>query len=276
MNYIFIDASYFIFFRFHALKNWWSLAKKDEPIIPNESQEFKEKFRKIFADKIKVIAKNVGIKKGSPYRIFVGKDCRKSDIWRMSLFGQYKQGRADSTMEGHFFSLVYSEHLFEDICGDNCILEHPKLEADDVIALAVKHIITNDQEAKCYIITSDMDYLQLATTDRVKLYDLKYKMLTEKSKYFKETNSPKKDLFMKYLCGDKSDNIAPVFAKCGKKTAEKLFELSDTELIDFLRSKNAISQYEHNRRMVDFNYIPSGLKDEFMDKYSSRLIYTKL
>lgn len=275
MNYIFIDASYYIFFRFHALKNWWSLAKKDEPVIPNESEEFKDKFRKMFVDKIKEIAKKVGIKKGKPYRLFVGKDCRQSDIWRTPLFTEYKQGRADSTMEGHFFTLTYSEGLFESICGDHCILEHPKLEADDVIALAVRHIIASEPEANCYVITSDMDYLQLATTERIKLYDLKYKLLTEKSKYFKETNSPAKDLFVKCLCGDKSDNIAPVFAKCGKKTAEKLYELSEAELIEFLKSKNALSQYNHNRTLVDFDYIPSVLKEEFMTKYAGKLVYTK-
>jgi len=269
MRYIFIDASYFIFFRFHALKNWWSLAKRDEPVIPNQSDEFKEKFRKTFVEKIKEIAKKVGIPKGTPYRILVGKDCPRSDIWRTPLYEQYKEGRTDSTMEGHFFSLTYEEHLFEEVCGESCILEHPSLEADDVIALSVRHILEKDSEALCYVITSDMDYLQLVTSERIKLYDLKYKLLTEKSKYFQETNSPAKDLFVKCLCGDKSDNIPAAFPKCGKKTAEKLYQLPEEERNAIIKSKNGWDQYKHNQSLIDFNFIPSTLKDEFLTRFES-------
>lgn len=271
MRYIFIDASYFIFFRFHALKNWWSLAKRDEPVIPNLSHEFKDKFRKTFVEKIKEIAKKVGIPKGTPYRIFVGKDCPRANIWRTPLYEEYKEGRSDSTMEGHFFSLAYDEHLFESVCGESCILEHPALEADDVIALAVRHIIKNDQEAECYIITSDMDYLQLATTERIKLYDLKYKLLTEKSKYFKETKSPAKDLFIKCLCGDKSDNIPPAFPKCGKRTAEKLYDMSESERKTMIVSKNGWEQYVHNQRLIVFEFIPQNLKESFLKSFKEKM-----
>jgi len=252
------------------------LARRDEPVIPNESDEFKEKFRKTFAEKIKEIAKKVGIPKGTPYRIFVGKDCPRSNIWRTPLYEQYKEGRSDSTMEGHFFSLTYNENLFEKICGESCILEHPSLEADDVIALSVRHIIEQDAEALCYVITSDMDYLQLATTERVKLYDLKYKLLTEKSKYYKETNSPAKDLFMKCICGDKSDNIPSAFPKCGKKTAEKLYDLPENERKDAIMAKNGWERYTHNQRLIDFNFIPIELKGEFLSKYSDNLFQKQI
>jgi 5'-3' exonuclease len=272
MRYIFVDASYYIFFRFHALKNWWSLAKRDEPVIPNESEEFKEKFRKTFKEKMKEMAKKVGIPKGTPYRLFVGKDCPRSDIWRTPLFDQYKCGRADSSMEGHFFGLTYEEGLFEDVCGDNCILEHPSLEADDVIALSVRNILSRDKDAICYVITSDMDYLQLATCDRVKLYDLKYKLLTEKSKYYQETGRPDKDLFIKCVCGDKSDNIPSAFPKCGKKTAEKMWELTEEERMKTLESKHGLAQYQHNKRLIDFENIPSELRDEFLSNHSSKWV----
>ena len=48
-NYIFIDGSYFVFYRFHALLAWWRLKYKDEPINnPIENKEFVEKFKKLF------------------------------------------------------------------------------------------------------------------------------------------------------------------------------------------------------------------------------------
>ena len=30
-NYILIDGSYFVFYRYYALLNWWKLAKKEIP-----------------------------------------------------------------------------------------------------------------------------------------------------------------------------------------------------------------------------------------------------
>ena len=65
-----------------------------------------------------------------------------------------------------------------------------------------------------------MDYLQLAC-ENVELYDLKFKKLTERKSSY---NDAKKDLFVKILTGDKSDNIKGVFKKCGQKTACKYFD----------------------------------------------------
>ena len=54
MNHIYIDASYFIFYRVFALCVWWRNAKKDEPLIePALNDEFLEKFCSTFVDKIK-------------------------------------------------------------------------------------------------------------------------------------------------------------------------------------------------------------------------------
>lgn len=264
MKYIFIDASYFIFFRFHALTNWWSLARKDEPLVQKLNTDFIEKFRKTFCQKIKEVASKVGIKKGVPYKIFVGKDCPRSHIWRTPLFDSYKEGRADSSMEGHFFELVYKEKLFEQLCGENCILFHPHLEADDVIALTVKKVLEKNEEDECYIITSDMDYIQLASP-RVHLFDLKYKDLTSKSKYYQETGTPDKDMFIKYICGDKSDNIPSIFVKCGKKTAEKLWDMNEKDRLKVIIDKGGVQQFEKNKQLICFDNIPEQIKNEFFE-----------
>ena len=48
-NYVFIDGSYFIFFRYYALLNWWKLARKDVELgEPIENEEFVERFKTIF------------------------------------------------------------------------------------------------------------------------------------------------------------------------------------------------------------------------------------
>ena len=51
-NFILIDGSYFIFYRFFALLNWFKLAKKEQTIDkenpPFKNIEFLEKFKKTF------------------------------------------------------------------------------------------------------------------------------------------------------------------------------------------------------------------------------------
>lgn len=279
MRFIFIDGSYFIFFRFHALRNWWKLAHQDEEdIIPNENEEFKTKFRKIFVDKLKEIPRKIGIKKGEPYRIFVGKDCKQQKIWRMVHHPTYKGNRPDTTTEGHFFKMVYDEHLFEKTLGENCILSYPSLEADDVIALSVKHICSKNNlnnsdnenmdggdKHQCFIISSDGDYLQLCNP-HIHIFDLKYKDLKTRNPAYSIPEQVEKMFIVKRLCGDKSDNIQSVFPKCGKKTAEKLAEMSYADLMNELskRGDAVIKQYKLNDLLMNFDNIPEHLTCGFI------------
>ena len=51
-NIILIDLSYFIFYRYYALVQWWKLAKPDNELgNPIENLEFVEKFKKHFTKK---------------------------------------------------------------------------------------------------------------------------------------------------------------------------------------------------------------------------------
>lgn len=280
MKHIFVDGSYFIFFRFHALKNWWSLARRDEgDLVPTENDEFKEKFRKTFAEKLKEIPKKVGIKKGEPYRMYVGKDCKQEKIWRMSHYDGYKDGRPDTTTEGHFFSIVYGEKLFEHTIGDDCVLSHPGLEADDVIALSVKHICATIPDDECFIISSDGDYLQLGGEPRIHIYDLKFKDVKARDAAYSQPDTSAKMFVVKRLCGDKSDNIPSAFPKCGKKTAMAIADLADGSeaiVLSELRRRGgekAVEQYIHNDLMMNFDRIPVCLRDGFLLAHEKRLIH---
>ena len=257
-DFLFIDGSYYIFYRFFALVNWWKMAKKDEPLEnPSENEEFIEKFKLTFKSKIKELIKK--LKLNNPILI-VGKDCSRKDIWRMSLFPDYK-GNRDGYEEtlinpGSFFKLAYNEKLFEE--SNATVLFHQHLEADDCIALTIKHIASHYPEAKSYIIANDQDYFQLLN-DNVFLYNLKYKQVnTDKNSY----KNPKKDLFIKCVTGDSSDNIPGIFSKCGPKTAAKLFE-NKNDFIEKCEKENAKELYERNKKIIDFNCIPTELCDSF-------------
>lgn len=259
-NYILIDGSYFVFFRYHAIKNWFRLSHKDDdPKTADRHPDFRNKFHKTFISTFQNIAKQLAIKNPT---FIVGKDCPRKDIWRMKLFNTYKGHRVyeDTFRIGDYFQSAY-EHLYYD-AGTSGIVEHPQLEADDCIAILSKKIQEINPTSKIWIITSDMDYLQLSTPN-IQLYNLKFKKLTDSKNSF---NDPKKDLFCKIVTGDKSDGIKGIFKKCGIKTASKYYE--NPELFkNKLEQENAQEQFAFNKKIIDFNEIPQNLQQEFLETY---------
>ena len=258
-TFIFIDGSYFCFYRYHSLLTWWKNAYPeiilDDPFL---NEQFVAKFRKTFVDHVQNLRKNLGIPKDVKPTIIVGRDCKRENIWRNELFPKYKatraNGKEDGFMGGPFFKMVYAENLFI----DGTILSHPKLEADDCVALAVKHVLQKYSCCDVYIITSDKDYLQLAEP-RVHIYNLGFKKITDQKS---STGSAECDLFCKIVMGDISDNIPSVFPKCGPKTALKYYD-NKAEFQKRLMSDDAfISQYNINKKIVDFDEIPVELKNE--------------
>ena len=265
-TFIFIDGSYFCFYRYHSLLTWWKNAfpeQSDVLLDPYQNPTFVEKSKKTFSDTISKIPKALNIDKSIIPTIIVAKDCKREHIWRNELFPKYKatrtKGSEDGFMGGPFFRMTYEENLF---CkaGAKFILKHPLLEADDCIALTVKQMLQKYPDCNIYIITSDKDYLQLAE-ERVQIYNLAFKKLTDQKSCHKD---PKCDLFCKIVSGDVSDNIPSVFPKCGPKTALKYFENKELFEKKLQESEVFQKQYELNKTIIDFNYIPENLKNDFI------------
>ena len=259
MNFVLIDASYFIFFRYYAIKNWWRFAKNDsEPEKIEESERCMDKFRSTFISKIQEITNKLKLK---DYILMAGKDCSQYTIWRNNNIENYKANRNNEDNVKPMFKCAFNEKLFENA---NCkaILEYPTLEADDCIAITTKHILEKYTDVHVYIITSDMDYLQLAC-DRVSLIDLKFKNLTDSKNCFKDA---KKDLFCKIVCGDKSDNISSIFPRCGIKTASRLYDNPEEFEKKLQATPDAKELFERNKKIIDFNCIPDDLVEGFKEK----------
>lgn len=263
-TFIFIDGSYFNFYRYFSLMNWWRNAYPEEPLEdPFQNEKFVEKFRKTFIENVQQIAKKLGISKEIEPILIVGKDCKREHIWRTELFPQYKANRAngkeDGFMGGPFFKMAYEEELFIK-GGAKAILKHGKLEADDCIAISVKLLTAKYPDCNIYVITSDKDYLQL-NSHNVHLFNLAFKNIAENKS---STGNPKSDLEIKIIMGDTSDNIPSVFPKCGPKTAQKC--LDDPEFFKKKMANNSdyYKQYELNKKLVDFDSIPQELVDEFL------------
>lgn len=264
-SFIFVDGSYYTFYRYFSLMTWWKNAYPENPLVdPFQNEQFVEKFRKTFVENLEKIPKNLGFGKNDSPIMFVGKDCPRETIWRMQLFPDYKKNRAngqeDGFMGGSFFKMAYQDELFQK-GGAKAILKYPTLEADDCIAISVKYILGLYPECMIYVITSDKDYLQLVEP-RVKIFDLKFKNIAEQKS---STGNPESDLFCKIVMGDISDNIPSVLKKCGPKTALKCFE-NPEYFEERLKKENAYETYERNKTLVDFNNIPENLVNDFIDK----------
>lgn len=284
---IFLDASYYIFYRFHALVQWWRFAKKDEPLgNPSENPEFITKFKTVFIDKCREIPKKLKCKDAN---IIVAMDCPRANIWRNKLFSlfehcsdfseenllaqlnnldtieietadmseatTYKGGRKQDPIinAGPFFKLVYQENLFQQ-AGITTILSHPELEADDCIALALQYYTSNADPQQYIIIANDHDYLQLVSPT-IRLINLKYREIP--------CENPEAALFIKCVQGDKSDNIKGIFKRCGKKTALVYYKDKERFHQQLQKESGSRQRFLINQRMIDFKWIPERLVEEF-------------
>lgn len=268
-TFILVDTSYWIFYRYYAILQWWKHAKLTEPLPENhiDNNEFLEKFTKTFLESLEVFKKKQklhkqGKKNTQPCTIIAARDCPRKDIWRNKLYENYKGTRPhDQTFNGApFFKYIYqnnNQKLYE--AGVNHILQFPNLEADDIIAITKHHICAKYPDAKIYIIANDHDYLQLLD-DQTEIVNFQYKFLKEAKKVFDE---PAKNLFYKIVLGDKSDNIMPVFKKCGPKTCEKYYANKELFNEALLKEVGAQEKYELNKKLVSFEEIPTDLIENF-------------
>jgi 5'-3' exonuclease len=264
-TFIFVDGSYYCFYRYYALLKWWKIAYPEEPLDdPFQNKKFVDKFRKTFVENLEQIPQKLKIHKDDVKPVMiVGKDCKREQIWRNDIFPNYKANRANGPengfMGGPFFKMAYEEELFQK-GGAKAILKHERLEADDCIALSVKYLVKKYTDCNIYIITSDRDYLQL-NANNVNLYTLTYKNLADGKT---STGKAKDDLLIKIIMGDSSDNIPSVFPKCGIKTAQKCIEDQEYFKKKMAHNEEYYKQYELNERLINFDMIPENYIEEFL------------
>jgi 5'-3' exonuclease len=259
-NILFIDGSYFCYHQYHSTMKWWKIVYPDEKLVdPFSNRVFLEKFKKTFEFVISEIPKH--FKFNSPPIIFVGKDCKRENIWRTQLYSEYKGKRVKNEHIGSFFKMVYDDDLFLKV-GAKKILFHPNLEADDCIAISSLDLLEKYPNINITIVTSDKDYLQL-TCSRLKIFNLAFKNIAENKS---SLGDAKVELFCKIVMGDPSDNISSVLKKCGPKTAIKCF-YDRVYFENRMKLENAYEKFDLNQRLVDFNKIPKDLRDEFLSSH---------
>jgi 5'-3' exonuclease len=78
----------------------------------------------------------------------------------------------------------------------------------------------------------------------------------------------------KILTGDKSDNIPPICAGIGSKTADKLLAMNDEDRETWIRTKGASAwdQYLINLRLIELSHIPQEYVDEVVENLKEKEI----
>tara|TARA_B100000575_G_scaffold285832_1_gene281682 strand:+ start:563 stop:1360 length:798 start_codon:yes stop_codon:yes gene_type:complete len=243
-TYLFIDLSYFIFYLYYAKKKYLQCQKKYLQCQYLETTDLinNEYFMSLFNNfdkKLEEIKKKLKLKDNT--EIIFAKDCKRNDIWRNELFPEYKKNRKVNNEVGEFFIHTYKNiiHKYNYINVDKC-------EADDIIGVLTKELYKDN---KIYIITGDMDYLQLLYNENIQIYDLKYNNFREKSIGYKD------DLLKKIILGDISDNIPSIHKKLGAKTVDKYLNNKE-ELQNKLKDPLIKQQFILNQKLIDMNFIP--------------------
>ena len=259
---IFIDGSYYIFYRYYATVQWWKFQGGTDEDAVMENEDFKRKFEELFEKKLLEVSKKLKVE--GEYEMYIALDCPRDEIWRNDITTNYKATRVHNTNISSCFQYVMSKALFEKQFVKR-ILKMDRLEADDCIALSVKFMTRQFPDDDIFIITNDHDYLQLKS-DKIHLINLKYQQVGEK----KTTGNAEKDLFLKAVCGDKSDNISKIFikTKVGPKTAEKYFgnEGAFKELCE-KDDEGTYGRYKHNLKLISFDEIPELYQVAYAEQY---------
>ncbi len=259
---ILIDTSYTSFYRFYATLRWFSLSNveeyklhKDDPKYDwSKNKIFIEKYEKMYLNSIITLVKK---KVFSKSKIIFCMDSPKENLWRTELQSDYKGDRIDLSLKTNFkptFNYTY-EHIIPKIIKENnniFKLRVDKLEADDLIAIISMYHEEHNPKQEIIIVSGDEDFLQLG---RENLSFANYK----KKKLFSLTKEEAAiELNNKIILGDCSDCIPSIFPK-GKRIKKKDILESKVKLQEYLDSNIiAKKQYELNKKMIDFKYIPKN------------------
>lgn len=249
---ILIDGGYYVFYRYFATFRWFSFKKKTFEIDTiTENEEFITSFINHINNDLHKLCKKW---KTTNDNIIICMDCPRSNIWRNDIYDKYKSSR---TQNINFNSKIFN--VFYNFITDNNIkkINFDRLEADDIVFLIQKNIKKYVKD-KIVIITNDNDYLQLVDSN-IDIFNMQFKNIT-----LRGNQNPKKDLYIKAIYGDKSDNIQKITPLI---TKELIQNMDEKEIIDWIKNNNLYNKFDFNMNLISFENIPIKYITDFNKKY---------
>jgi len=276
---ILIDTSYTSFYRFFATLRWMSLAEpddykkyKDNNIYDwSQNKTFIDKYKKMYLESIIKLVKKKCFNNSI---VIFCMDSSRESLWRNTISDNYKSDRLDLSLKNNFkptFEYTYNK-LIPSIIEENKNIYKLKIdntEADDIIACIAMFLKDKNPEQIIQIVSGDTDFLQLGRAN--------VKFINYKSKKYIELDEKEasKILNDKLILGDKSDNIPSIFPTDKKEISinKRKEILNDKKLLDIYLSENpkVKKQYEINKKMIDFNFIPKKYYNKIIKDYNEIL-----
>ena len=276
---VLVDLSYMVFYRFFSTQI--KFLKKypdfdwDEEYNWAENEEFITDFEKNFLSSLNRLSNKFRI---PDENIIFVRDCPREKIWRLEYYKEYKGTRKNTCKfrnknlsVGFVFRYTYQVILPK-------ILEERKFhlirvesaEADDVIGVLVRKIQNSSNFRSVIIVANDNDYLQLVNNSTY-IWSLTNKLLNDKIKV-----SPKLELLNKIIHGDVSDNIPPCIETIenykDREVLQSIIEYPEL-LKEYLETDEDFKkQFELNRSLIDFNYIPDEIKTAIWEEAKNVLV----
>jgi hypothetical protein len=217
--------------------------------------------------------------------------CLEGRSWRKDYYEPYKRNRSDARAaltpkeqeEDQLFWESFDK--FKEFITEktNCtVLQHPQLEADDLIAGWIQTHPDDDH----VIISTDSDFVQLIAPN-VRQYNGVMNTIITHEGYFDDKGKPIKDkktgdikrppnpqwlLFEKCIRGDSTDNVFSAYPKVRKNKLEEAFEdraskgfawnnLMLQRWVDHNGVEHRVLEdYERNRKLIDLTQQPEDIR----------------
>ena len=219
--------------------------------------------------------------------------CLEGRSWRKDYYEPYKRNRSDAraalTVKEQEEDQLFWESfdMFKTFIEEktNCtVLQHPELEADDLIA----GWIQSHPEAKHVIISTDSDFVQLISPTVSQyngvqehhithegIFDKKGKLVIDnKTKAPKAIPDPQWLLFEKCIRGDSSDNVFSAYPKVRKNKLEEAFKDKDNKGFSWNNlmlqrwvdhngvEHRVLEDYQRNVQLIDLTQQPVDIKEK--------------
>lgn len=197
----------------------------------------------------------------------------EKNTWRKEFSKEYKAQRAGNRAKSDVDFAAFFPKMqefftdFQNTFQNILFLKVDRCEGDDLIAV----ITELETKRKNYVtsVSTDQDLNQL----------FKYKTYNQwnpqTKKYF-SVSDPKLLLQIKIITGDKSDNISGIKSGIGPGKALKLLNGEFVEnkikfdgLHSFIKYNNLEEKYEHNKLIIDFEYIPNDIRESIITAYEA-------
>lgn len=193
------------------------------------------------------------IKTLEPDRVICLQD---SESWRKQVYPEYKATRAakreQSVVNFNVFFPVLEKFLnaISDSFKNIPFIKIQNTEADDIIATIVK----THPEWDIINVSSDKDFYQLFRYPNYRQYDgMKHTFI--------EGLDPEKELMVKIITGDTSDNIPGLKRGVGPKRALKIIE---EDLNKWIEDEKLTEAYQRNMKLISFNCIPKEIENSII------------